>query len=260
MVKTIEKLRELRVGFRHGPKPFAEGKPTLVMVHGAGGHSIIWQYQIHGLKDACNTLALDLPGHGETHGPPRSRIADYAAWLARLLGEAFEQPPFLMGHSMGGAIVQETAMGSSAGVLRGLVLAGTAARLQVAPAFLEGMASEFEKSVDAFIGYAYAKETDPQLVREGARLMKEAGPEVMQADFLACDRFDRRREVAALDLPCLILCGEQDKLTPPALSESLNRSLKGSELRLLTAAGHMAMIEAPDAFNQAVRNFIRRLG
>ena len=252
---VLAKLKDLKIGFKIGPDSFSEKKPTLVMIHGAGGRSQIWQGQIHPLKDSLNTLALDLPGHGKTDGQSKNRLDAYAHWLGEVLDGLFEAPVFLMGHSMGGAIVQETAL-LYPNLLKGILLAGTGPRLQVAPMFLEGFLNNFEETIDTVIEYAYTSHADRSMLREGAKIMKEAGVKVVHDDFLACDRFDRRKELKNINLPCLIICGEKDKLTPPSLSRTLHESIRESTLEILPSAGHFAMIESYKTFNQCVRHFI----
>ncbi len=251
----FEELKGLKIGFKIGPEQFSEKKPTLVMIHGAGGCSQTWQGQIYPLKDSFNTLALDLPGHGKTAGQSKNRVDEYAHWLGEMLDVLFQEPVFLMGHSMGGAIVQETAL-LYPKLIEGIILAGTGPRLQVAPMFLEGFLNRFEETIDTVIEYAYASGADRAMLIEGAKIMKDVGVKVVHDDFVACDRFDRRKDLRNINLPCLIVCGEKDKLTPPALSRILHESIRGSTLEVLPSAGHFAMIESYKEFNQSVRNFI----
>jgi pimeloyl-ACP methyl ester carboxylesterase len=252
---VLAKLKDLKIGFKLGHEQFSEKKPTLVMIHGAGGRSQTWQGQIHPLKDSLNTLAMDLPGHGNTAGQSKNRVDAYAHWLGEMLDALFQRPVFLMGHSMGGAIVQETAL-LYPKLLKGIILAGTGPRLQVAPMFLEGFLNRFEETIDTVIKYAYASGADRSMLREGASIMKEAGAKVVHDDFVACDHFDRRKDIGNINLPCLIICGEKDKLTPLSLSRVLHESIRGSTLEVLPSAGHYAMIESHREFNQRVRHFI----
>ena len=67
---------------------------------------------------------------------------------------------------------------------------------------------------------------------------------------------DQRERVSAIDVPTLILVGEEDAITPPALSEELNRLIPGSRLERIAAAGHLANAEQPQAFNAAIESFL----
>lgn len=251
-------LAEIGDSYSAGKGGFVEGRPTLVMIHGAGGNAQVWKNQLLFLDNVMNVLALDLPGYGKTKGDGYSQISGYSRWLMDILKNVFHHPIFLMGHSMGGAIVQELAI-AFPHILEGIILVGTGARLKVAPMFLEGLSKNFEGTVDTFISYAYAPKTDRSIIEEGARLMKAAGSTVVHRSFLACDRFDRRQETAQIRVPCQVLCGSEDKLTPPKLSEALHEGIVGSRLRLISNAGHMVMIERHKEFNEAVQEFISEI-
>jgi pimeloyl-ACP methyl ester carboxylesterase len=250
-----KKLEHLKVGYLMGDEGLREGRATLVMIHGAGGRAQIWQNQIVSLDKTINVLALDLPGHGNTKGDGRSLISEYAQWLVDTMKTIFDHPIFLMGHSMGGAIVQEVAI-TSPHILEGIVLVGTGARLKVAPMFLDGLLNNFEEILETLISYAYSSRTDKSIIEEGLRMMKASGSRVVYNDFLACDRFDTRQELAQIHLPCLVLCGSEDKLAPAKLSEALREGIEGSVLKMVPNAGHTVMIERYKEMNQAVQEFI----
>ena len=252
----LQALEKAGIGFEAGFKNFKENRPTLLMVHGAGGCAQVWRNQVHPLKSSLNTLAIDLPGHGKTAGSAGDTIDGYARWLMETLEVFFPEQPFLMGHSMGGAIVQAAAFKSPA-LMKGIILAATGPRLGVAPALLDGLLNNFENIIDTIMAYAYAPGADPRFVTEGAALMREAGAAIVHGDFTACNRFDMRERVAQVTLPALILCGEKDQLTPPSLSLKLKTAIVGSRCDIIPSAGHMVMIETPEAFNKSVLDFVQ---
>ena len=75
----------------------------------------------------------------------------------------------------------------------------------------------------------------------------------------ACDRFDLMKEVEKIDLPTLVVCGEEDQLTPVLYSQFLHHRIKHSKMEVLPNAGHMVMMESPQAFNEKIREFIKGL-
>jgi pimeloyl-ACP methyl ester carboxylesterase len=232
-------------------------EPPLVLVHGAGGDLMHWPADLRRLAGRC-VYAVDLPGHGKSGGQP---LADVAAYADALYAWAEENrlPRFvLVGHSMGGAMAIEFAL-RYPGRLSGLVLLSTGARLPVSPQILAGIANDFEGTVDLLVRWMYGEGTDPNLLRLGARRLREVRPDVLYADFAACDAFDRRADVSRIDLPTLILCGEADVMTPLKSSEFLRDQIGNSQLVVVPGAGHMAALQQPQVVAGHIEAFLARL-
>jgi pimeloyl-ACP methyl ester carboxylesterase len=70
-------------------------------------------------------------------------------------------------------------------------------------------------------------------------------------------RLDSTPLLSSIRCPTLIVVGEEDTLTPPQLSRDMHDAIPGSELVALPAAGHLASLEQPQAFNEAVAAFLR---
>jgi pimeloyl-ACP methyl ester carboxylesterase len=83
---------------------------------------------------------------------------------------------------------------------------------------------------------------------------------VIYNDFLACNQFDIRNRLSEIKLPTLVVCGEEDQLTPVKYSKYLHEAVTGSRLVLIPRAGHMVMSEQPDPFNRALLSFLETLG
>ena len=134
---------------------------------------------------------------------------------------------FLVGHSMGGAIVQTLAL-IHPEVIKGIVLVATGVRLKVFPMILNGIMNNFEETVRTITRFAYSQRTSSDLVERGISDLMRCRPEVLYGDFLACDRFDIMNEVEKIDLPTLVLCGDEDGLTPVKYSQFIHGRIKGS--------------------------------
>ncbi len=124
------------------------------------------------------------------------------------------------------------------------------------PMILNGVKDNFEETVRKITQFAYSRKTSSDLIERGISDLMRCRPEVLYGDFLACDRFDIMNEEEKIDLPTLVLCGEKDQLTPVKYSEFLHSRIKHSKMEILPNAGHMVMIESPQAFNEKIREFI----
>jgi len=245
-----------QISYWVGGKSPSEERQIVLFIHGAGGGQFTWSFQKAFFEREFNPILLELPGHGESGGDGEDTVARYAEEVVAFLRTLGLSKVFLVGHSMGGAIVQTMALSHPEGI-KGIVLVGTGARLKVLPMILEGTKKNVEETVRKIIQLAYSRKAPSLLIERGMSAMMGCRPEVLYGDFLACDRFDLMKEVEKINLPTLIVCGNDDELTPVKYSEFLYRRIQGSRLEILPDAGHMVMMETPKAFNEKVGEFIR---
>ena len=121
---------------------------------------------------------------------------------------------------------------------------------------LEGIRNNFAETVPKINQFAFSRKARSDLIEKGVSLMLQCKAEILYGDFLACDRFDVMKEVEKIILPTLILCGDDDQLTPIKYSQFLQNRIKGSKLEVLLNAGHMVMMESSQDFNEKIRSFI----
>jgi pimeloyl-ACP methyl ester carboxylesterase len=227
---------------------------AIVFIHGAGGTHRHWGYQVQTLTGA-SLYALDLPGHGRSGGEARRSIADYVEFLSGFLEALGLARTTLAGHSMGGAIAQGFALDHQSKVDR-LILVGTGAKLRVLPSILEGLLKEFESTVEMILGYAFSDNASQELVELGRQVGLANPPEVLHGDFVACDDFDAMDRLGEIRCPTLLICGEEDQMTPPKYSQFLQEQIADARLTMILGAGHMVMLEQPERVNRAIEEFL----
>ncbi len=240
-----------------GNEPVHSHAP-LVFVHGAGDSHLLWNGQLAAFANLARTLALDLPGHGRSIGAGRTTIDEYVTALREFLDASGIERAVFVGHSMGGAIVQTLALECSERVA-GLVLVGTGAKLRVAPQFLDGIKSDFENTARVLVENYYALDA-PQLLQEKSlEQLRKTGSVVTYGDFAACDAFDVRQRIHEITTSTLVICGRQDKMTPPKSSEFLVQNIPHAQLTVIENAGHMVMLEQPAAFHAVLRAWLEQI-
>lgn len=231
-----------------------DGQPPLLCIHGAGGNHQHWGFQLKAWSHLTRTLLLDLPGHGRSPAPSRHSIDDYGVVVLAVLAALELEQAVLVGHSMGGAIAQWVAIHAPQRVA-GLVLVGTGARLRVMPSLLTGLADDPQATLAQIGTLVYAPQAPAALREAGNQAFYHTDPQIFRTDLLACDAFDVREQLGAINVPTLVICGEQDTTTPPKYSHFLHANLAQSELVLLPEIGHMTQIEAADAVITAVQTW-----
>jgi pimeloyl-ACP methyl ester carboxylesterase len=181
-----------------------------------------------------------------------SRIESYSQFIWEHITKT-PQKIILVGHSMGGAISMDFALRHPEFV-EGLVLISTGAKLRVNPNFLDSVSQG--KHPLNLINYLYSASASPTLKHQSLEEMKKVPTDVYWSDFLACDGFNCVSEINSLHVPTLILCGEEDQMTPLKYSQFLHESISGSIFKPLPGTGHMCMLEKPDEVSQAIEEFI----
>jgi pimeloyl-ACP methyl ester carboxylesterase len=243
--------------FYVGRRPVPERRPPVVFVHGAGGTHQHWLYQVRALPQTA-TYAPDLPGHSRSRGPGRDRIAAYGDWLVAFLDSIGLERAVLTGHSMGGGIALDAALRYPERVA-GLGLVATGARMRVAPALLERLSQDPEAAARLIAGWLFGPEATEEMVRQGRRQLLQAQPEVLYGDFVACDAFDVRERLGEISAPAFVLCGTQDRMTPAKYAPFLRDGIAHSTLYLVEGAGHMVLLEQPQAVTRALQGLLDRL-
>ncbi len=254
----IIEIKDRKIHYLISPNSLERNRKTLLFVHGAGGNRNHWLNQFDGLKNEFNVIVAELPGHGASSPRGANRVEHYAADMAIFIDTLSPSPPVVVGHSMGGAICQTLAL-NFPNKLSGLVLIGTGCRLKVLPSILNGLLSNFEETVSMINRYAFSKYTDEDIIQEGNSEMVKTPPSVLHGDFLACDRFNLCDKISNISCPTLILCGEDDQLTPVKYSRYLLEKISNATLKTFPKAGHMVMLEMPEKITQAIREFVHTL-
>ena len=143
----------------------------------------------------------------------------------------------------------------------GLVLLGSGSRLRVAPAILESTTNEatFPLAVKTITEWSFGSNAPDRLKELATQRMGETRPTVLHSDFLACNNFDVSDRLGEIKIPTLILCGAEDKMTPPKYSKYLHKHIPNSELTTIEKAGHMVMLENPHEVADAIEQFVEKL-
>jgi len=252
------KVKENKVAGWVNPHDFGMHAQSLIFIHGSGGNSSAWSPQYSKLHKLFNIAAVNLPGHGKSNGHGEQDIQAYVLRLKDILGVLKLEHPILIGHSLGAAI----ALGYAAHYpqdISGVVATGGGLTMPVNPDILNGFTKQPDVILDLMCKISLAKENRPKFFDALRASLGQADVGVVAGDMLACSKFDLTGELNKITAPVLVICGREDKMTPPAHSEALAAGIARAKLVLIEGAGHMVMMEKPSAFNDALRDFAAAL-
>lgn len=228
-------------------------KPTLVFVHGAGlDHSWFGLQSRYFAYHGRNVLAVDLPGHGRSEGPPIPTVGGMAAWIFQVIKELGIEKAAIIGHSLGSLIALECANRQPARVER-IALIGTAYPMKVSEAFLEAARRNEHTAFDMETIWGHAPSVplggnpNPGMWMYGDTLarLRRLAPGVLYSDLKACN--DYVSDFASVKCPVLLILGKRDLMTPPRTTKGLQDKLLQCKTVLIDFSGHSLMAEAPDA-------------
>jgi 2-hydroxymuconate-semialdehyde hydrolase len=247
-----------------------EGPPVLLL-HGFPTSSFLWRREVWLLAQAMRVIAPDLLGYGRSDKPTDADLSEpaQAEYVKELLTQLKIEDVAVVGHDLGGAVAQMLALDGAVNV-RSLVLLDSACfdawpiegvrMLQTATPDQEtaGFAEDIvrltfdlgvkhngfldEQSLD---GYVAPWREDPAAFFRAARAISGRG--------LA----GRDAELAALDLPTLLIWGEEDPFLPSELGERLQETIEGATLALLPGCGHFVSDDAPTTVGPLIFEFLR---
>jgi 3-oxoadipate enol-lactonase len=242
------------------------GATPLIFLHGIGGAARAWRQQLVTFGSRFRAIAWDMPGYGGSAPLAGVSIAALAQALLQFTDQIGGPAPILVGHSIGGMIVQKL-LAQSPRLARAVVLA------QTSPAFGKADGDWQKSFIAARLGPLDRGETmaslAPSLVQElvgdepdpkGMEVARECMGSVPEASYrammLALIGFDQRSTLKDISVPTLLLSGSRDNNAPAPMMAKMATYIPAADYVELASVGHLANLERPAAFDEALGRFL----
>jgi pimeloyl-ACP methyl ester carboxylesterase len=240
--------------------------PPLVLLHGWPTDSREWRRQIDALSDGWTVVAWDAPGAGRSSDPPETfGLPDWADILAAFIDQLGLSRPHVAGLSFGGGLALELYRRHPR-VPRTLILVGAYAgwagslRKEEVERRLHFMLANCDRPPNewapALVSTLLSDQASDGLVAEVTSIVSSLHPSATKIALRAFAETDLRHVLPRVNVPTLLLYGEQDVRTGPDVWQPLHEGIPGSKLVLIPDAGHVVHMGAPDRFNAEVRAFL----
>ena len=250
-----------------GPKD----APPVIFIHGFPFDKSMWDGQLDALGDKNRCIAYDIRGYGQTEsGDEDFSIELFADDLDRFMDLMQIPQAVICGLSMGGYIALR-AYEKYPGRFRGMILCDT----QCIADTPEGKEKRYKtiEQIESSGLNEYAEGSIKNLFSENSLQNKKPVVEEIKNTILGsspqsiiqtlkalANRTETCSTLSDVNIPVLIICGSDDKITPPVRAEFLNQNISGSKLMIINGAGHLTPLEQPEEFNGAVKNFLNGIG
>ena len=252
-----------RITTNHGAIGFDQagggGGTPIVFLHGVGSDKSVWRQQLAHFGAERRAIAFDYPGYGDSDAAPEGTTRDdYAAAILSAMNELSVERAHVCGLSLGGVVT--IAMHALAPQrCLSLILADTFAKHPDGQAVYDrslaasgDMRAMAEVRVDVLLAQPADRAVRSEVVTTMARIEPAAFRIGAEAVWLA----DQAARASEIQVPTLVVCGTEDKVTPPALSLELVDMIPGARYEAIERAGHLTNLERPDEFNALVEAFI----
>ena len=240
---------------------------ALVFLHGIGGAARAWRRQIAAFGDRYHAIAWDMPGYGGSAPLAIASMATLADALQDFLDQVGATKPVLVGHSIGGMIVQQW-------LLNHRETAAAVVLAQTSPAFGKSDGDWQKSFIEARLGPldrgGTMRSLAPTLVKDlvgddpdagGMEVARDCMATVPEASYrasmLALLGFDQRSALKEIKVPTLVLSGSKDKNAPAPMMAKMATYIPSATYVELDGVGHLVNLESPEIFNAALDQFLK---
>jgi 3-oxoadipate enol-lactonase len=245
------------------------GGPALVFLHGYPLNHSMWQSQLEALSTDHRVVLLDLPGFGlaaERSVP--DTLEGFAERVQDLLAHHVPGRAVIVGHSFGGYVALQL-FREHPERFAGLVLADTRSEADSVEAREKRLALvqrlekpgetlDVEESTRGLLAPATWEAGGPLVDRVRAMVRDARSPALRGSLSAMAHRPDLTPVLASINVPTLVVWGEEDRLIPPSQSRSMVARIRGGEGVGIPGAGHLPAVEAPGPFESALRSWLSR--
>jgi len=245
-------------------RPETAEAPLVILIHGAGMDRTVWSQQTRWLAHhGTRAVAVDLPGHGGSDGPPLGSIFELATWISKV-ADALGGDINVVGHSMGAFIGLEAAA-KFGDKISSLVVMGLGAAMPVHPDLQAAADVDDPLAADLMAGWMHGPEQKfgthptPGMSMTGtSRAVIETSPSgVLAGDLKLCAEYDGAVAAATtLTCPTTLVLGKLDRMTPRKSAQPLIRALGHANVIELATSGHAPMMEEPEAVRTALADHL----
>ena len=242
-----------------GGKPFDNSKPVVLFLHGSGFDHTTWilQSRFFAFRDYA-VLALDLPGHTNSEGPPLESIEEMADWLNDVVTALGIDNISLVAHSQGCLHPDK---------LRSVSLVTSGLATPVNDALLTAAREDPDAAIGMMTGWGFGPAghlhqgpiPGNSMVAGGSKTMRRNTPDALAADLNACNNYANGKQAAPeLAGPVQVIVAGKDRMAPRKATDELIAHLQDPDVSLVPESGHIVPHEVPNKCRALLKDFIFR--
>jgi 3-oxoadipate enol-lactonase len=231
----------------------------VLFLHGIRGNRRNWAGQIEYFSRRFKAAAWDARGYGDSDDYDGGLQFEYFTGDVLRVAEHFKAARLhLVGLSMGGRIARNVALRAPERVQSLVLISANPGFDAISPEsvkrFVTERRSRTPQTLAKLLGSKASRAAYDELLDSVGRLHEVSYQKTLEASVAQ----DRAAPIEKISCPTLVIAGEEDTVYPPELAVEMARRIPGAELLMLSRTGHLANLEQPEKFNQAVFDFLSR--
>jgi 3-oxoadipate enol-lactonase len=232
----------------------------IVFLHGVGSDKSVWHSQLDHFGLQRRAIAFDYPGYGDSDAAPEGTTRDdYAAAVHSALTALGVERAHVCGLSLGG-VVAIALHHAAPGRCASLILADSFAKHPDGRAIYDrsiAASTDMRALAEGRVDVLLAQPADPAVRNEVVETMARIDPAAFRIGGEAVWLAEQVDRAAQIRVPTLVICGTEDKVTPPVLSSELAKLVPAARYEAIQGAGHLTNLEQSGIFNRLVEDFLR---
>jgi len=239
-----------------------EGEPVIVFVHGWSCDKSFWKYQVPHFAGNHKVVTIDLGGHGQSGlGRQSWTIESFGKDVAAVVEKLKLKKVILVGHSMGGPVIMETARLLPDEVMA-LVGADTFHDIEKGydsreiRGIVSSMKIDFAATARSFVSQMFPADADTELIEWVVNKVILANPDVAISAMENLPKYDMKEAVKGIEIPIYSISSD----LWPTEFETNKKYIKAFEVKMMPGIGHFVMLEDPEKFNKLLDEIIIGLG
>ena len=246
-----------------------KNKKSIVFIHGIASTSETFINQIRLFEKTFSIISIDLPGYGKSRQIKNITINKYAETIYKFLLSKNINKPILIGHSLGGMIVQEI-ITKNVNFAEAAVLVATSAKFGSNDEswqnnFIKSRIDPLDKgesmkdiSTNA-IANVMSSNPNKKVINFASEIMGSIPKNTYKSAIYSLIGFDLRHKLKDIIIPTLLIAGKDDKQAPSKTMKSMSKKIKYSQYLEIKNCGHLIHLEKPEIFNKSIKDFILNL-
>ncbi|MBC8048253.1 MAG: alpha/beta hydrolase [Fimbriimonadaceae bacterium] len=249
---------------------FGTGKEHIIFLHAFPLDGRMWMQQVLHLKDDYTIIVPDMRcfGKSATSENVFCSMETYSNDVLQIINDLDIDKAILCGLSIGGYIILRSLQKFPERISK-IILADTksenddnAGLINRANTIIKLQDNKKDEVIEGLLGKLLCKNTienKSAVVNDAkANMQQQTALAMMSATAALAMRTNTKESLKEINIPALILVGEEDVITPPSASETLHNNIANSEMQIIKNAGHLSNFENPEDFNAALSQFLKK--